>query len=208
MDSCAESIFGTLMPTSDIQEGPVKETMSRAFRHVSIRARGPKERNVEPYVTTKKEFRKLCDYRIYRLTIPSPEEALRRQERLPKTLSIMRSVIRFEFDGKDLIRIIQFLTNFVLQCLNYRITENEAHVGIPYFLTDDAEIQYGAAYVQTIHHEKGAHNWPTAVDWLLRTFATNEAIRSAVWDFQSVKQRWNEEPQWRTSETSYRSAVG
>ena len=40
---------------------------------------------------------------------------------------------------------------------------------------------------------QGIYNWPTAVNWLIRVYATDTNIERALSEFRSIKQKPNEE---------------
>ncbi len=61
------------------------------------------------------------------------------------------------------------------------MTEREAYVTLPNFLGKRAAQQFSAARARSTQSE-GISSWPSAVNFLLRAYATDENIRRAVED--------------------------
>ena len=86
--------------------------------------------------------------------------------------------------------MFNFLTRFVEECDTQEMSEAQAFLAIPHFLTGTAERHYRAA----VHGGKsgGVSCWPEAVQYFLRTYATAATISSAIRDLRDIRQQSNE----------------
>eukprot|EP00171_Calliarthron_tuberculosum_P001062 IDg1062t1 len=76
--------------------------------------------------------------------------------------------IPIKFDGEHPIEILRFLRKFVDTCKRLEISEMEAFVMIPFFLSDGALRQFESARRSGGTALFGLNDWPSTVNWLLR----------------------------------------
>ena len=133
------------------------------------------------------ELRRLCSYWLYRLPQASDGDLFHRISQVRKTTQHIKLHLRNPFSGKDPIMVFDFVALFVGFCEKLQLTEDEAHIILPQFLEEPALTHYHAAEQATTSSLQGVIDWPTATDWLLRMFATNENIREAVDSFAAIR---------------------
>ena len=101
--------------------------------------------------------------------------------------------------------MLDFLARFTEECDTLGMSEGQAFMALPKFLSKTASTQYRAR--QHGGSSGGITCWPEAVQYLLRTYATPSAIRKATSDLRSVQQLENEDESAyaaRVSEAAYR----
>lgn len=119
--------------------------------------------------------------------------------------SLKMTLDEWKFAGTDQIVVLDFLTRFTEEADLNSLTEGQAFISLPRFLSGEAEIQYRAS-------RNGARSgvvscWPEAVQHLLTSYATPSAIREAVNDLQNIRQRSGEDEakySSRLNEAAYR----
>ena len=138
-------------------------------------------------------FDRLMNYRYYRLLkrrATRDADAMIDGQRRIKALQ--RSLeAQAKFDGKDPILVFPFLTRFTEEADLNGLTEAQALVALPRFLTGDASLSFQTA--QSSGHAGGVNSWPEAVHHLLTTYATPGSIREAVLRVQEMKQKASED---------------
>ncbi len=138
-------------------------------------------------------FDRLMNYRFYRLLkrrASRDAEAMIDGQRRMKALQ--RSLdSQSKFDGKDPILVFAFLTRFTEECDLNGLTEAQALVALPRFLTGDASLSFQTA--QSSGQSGGVNSWPEAVHFLLTSHATPSAMREAVIRVQEMKQKATED---------------
>lgn len=97
-----------------------------------------------------------------------------------------------KFDGEDTIKVLAFLAEFVRECNTLSISEGQAYVALPYLLKGSAKEQFLAARTIDEEDDGGVTCWPEAVQYLLRTYATSNAIRDAILALRDTRQREDE----------------
>lgn len=103
-----------------------------------------------------------------------------------------------KFDGRDPIRIIEFLTILANEDDKCGLSEQEAYMCLPRFLTETAETHYHTAVHASGGEDRLVNNWPTACAYLLKRYASTTAIKNAIQDLRRVRQ------ESRESEEEYR----
>ena len=132
-----------------------------------------------------REFRKLVDYRYYRLRD-------RRQKRSGKATKLVRRMISKmevtlkdrKFDGVDKIKVLSFLSRFVREADLLGMSEAQAVLAIPSFLKGNASIRYEAA--------NNVGTWPDTVQYFLLSYATDSVIEEAIRDLRDITQKSGE----------------
>ena len=172
-------------------EGHSRATSAKADRGgIFLREKGKAVPGLVPHTRTRREFRRLVDYRSYRLRDSRVrKEELRRLSKMPYYLNL---TITEKFTGLDPIGIFQFLARFVQQAETVDLKEGEAFALLSTYLDSPAKEHYESAKRSPHSTTNSIFDWPTAVHWLLGEYATDRIIREAVDDFQRVRQRGNE----------------
>ena len=109
------------------------------------------------------------------------------------------------FSGSDQIMVFAFLTRFVEECDRNRLTEAQAFIVLPQYLTGMAEVQFRSTRYGS--RSGGVTCWPEAVQYLLTKYATPSSIREAVSTMRNIRQMSGEnevEYSCRLNQTAYR----
>ena len=152
---------------------------------------GPKFESLSSIKPADPRFDRLLSYRFYRL-------ANRTQTRNSKGTQQLRGFIRQmnttlgedKFSGADPILVFDFLIRIFEEADNLGMSESQALAVLPYYLSGNARALYKTA--RRGKTGQGVHSWCEAVQWLLRTYANSAAIRDAVQEFRSTKQKVDE----------------
>ena len=96
------------------------------------------------------------------------------------------------FTGSEPILVLQFLSMLVQRCDQLDMDEEEAYTALPTLIEGNAKAHFNSAIAIGDVSEDGVYNWPTAVQCLLRSFATDDEIHEAVSSLEKVKQQPNE----------------
>ena len=151
------------------------------------RRKGPKHPNLDSLVPSEERFDRLLSYRYYRLHKTNANRSSATMTRLHKTLKNLELTMReYKFSGEDPILIFDFLSRLVEEADTNSMTEGQLMVCLPHMLTKSAAKQYRAACNSS--RSAGLKYWPEAVQYLLRTYATETAIREAVRDLENIRQ--------------------
>ncbi|CAN8076685.1 unnamed protein product [Agarophyton chilense] len=105
------------------------------------------------------------------------------------------------FSREDPILVLDFLARFVAEADILGKNEGQAYIALPYFLRGLAEDKYHSVRVLSLASGGGVTCWPEAVQYLLRSCATNSAIQQAILALRDTRQRPGE------SETDYSSRL-
>jgi len=107
--------------------------------------------------------------------------------RLHKTLKNLELTMKeYKFSGEHAILIFDFLSRLVEEADTNGMSEGQLMVCLPHMLTKTAAQQYRAA--SNSSRSSGLKYWPEAVQYLLRTYATETAIHEAVDDLDNIRQ--------------------
>lgn len=94
-----------------------------------------------------------------------------------------------KFTGSDPIEILDFLAVLANTADLLYLAEDEAFNALPRFLAGRAATLFNAARrSSSTVQARSVCNWPTAVQFLLRRFASNANIQKALEDLREVKQ--------------------
>ena len=138
-------------------------------------------------------FDEALSYRFYRLQDTSQSRSSRatgKVKDLVKRIEI--KMWNHRFDGDDPSSIIDFLKRFVKEADIQLMLEAQAYLALPSFLDGVALTHYQATCESLDADEGGVTCWPEAVNYLLRSFATSNAISEAVRALREIRQRPNE----------------
>ena len=160
---------------------------------VHLRRKGKRYRHLRPIRPTNHLYDVLLNYRMYRLKRKSSTRSGRETGKVKDHVRRMATTLSgLEFSGKDPILVLNFLSRFVEECDVLEMKESQALLALPYFLKEDALRQYRAAR-DSSPKEGGVSAWPEAVQYLLRNYATNNAISEAILEFRDTQQRPDED---------------
>ena len=180
-DSDNDSDSGSI--SSDDTEYSVEDEDERGG--VFNRKKRGNHRDVKAIKPSNREYRRVLDYRYYRLRN-------RRQKRDGKATKAVRKFIsRLEvtlkdrkFDGVDKIKVLSFLAKYVNEADLLGMSEAQAVLALPTFLKGNAAMRYEAA--------NSVGTWPETVQYLLLNYATDAVIEEAVADLRNIRQRAGE----------------
>ena len=154
--------------------------------------KGPKHPGLTTIRPSDVLFDRLMNYRYYRLMKRSHRrdanvmlDANKRMNSLSMTLG------EHKFSGQDPVLVFDFLTRFTEEADLNRMSEAQAFISLPRYLTGNAEYQYRATRYGS--RSGGVTCWPEAIQYFLTTYATPTAIREAVNQTRSLKQHPNED---------------
>ncbi|CAN8062282.1 unnamed protein product [Agarophyton chilense] len=135
-------------------------------------------------------YRKVLNYRYYRLKVKSKKRSGRETAKVKdhiKRLKIGHNDLRF--DGKTPILVIEFLNRFVADGDTLEMSEPQEFGSLPNFLKGFALEQYRSVCGSLTADEGGDNSWTEAVQYLLRSYATSNAIHQAILDLRDVTQK-------------------
>lgn len=162
------------------------------------RTKGRRHLGLKELKPTNLLYRKLLSYRYYRLEDTTPQRTPRGTGKVRNHLRQMELTMKaHKFSGEDPILVLDFLSRFVAEADILRMSEAQAYIALPYFLTGLAEDQFNSVRGSTRASEGGVTCWPEAVQYLLRSYATGNAIQGAILALRDTKQKADE------SETVY-----
>ena len=145
-------------------------------------------------------------YRYYRLTrYRGGRDSASTGELRRHIKSLELTMKDYRFSGEDPILIFDFLSRMVEECDILGLTEAQAYVVLPQFLTGKAAKQFRST--RNGARSGGVSCWPEAIQSLLRTYATPAAIREAVTTLRGTRQLVNETEQdfgSRINDAAYR----
>ena len=156
------------------------------------REKGPRYKHLVTIKPSDPLFDRLMSYRYYRLMQRShrrdADMMLDTQKRM-NALSVSLSDVKF--DGKDPALVFDFLTRFTESADLNRMSEAQAFIALPKYLSGIAEQQFRATRYGA--RSGGVSSWPEAVQYFLSTYATPSVIREAVNEVRNIRQHPNED---------------
>ena len=138
--------------------------------------RGPSSTGLEELTPTRSDFRQLVSYRCYRLENRSQRYDHAVSRRLASLVRGLRHSVEDKFDGQDPIEILRFLRSFKEAADHHDVSEGAAARLLPYFLDGIAREGYKAHLDDA---PMGMELFPYMVQYLLETYATDEALTQA-----------------------------
>lgn len=97
------------------------------------------------------------------------------------------------FNGKDTILVSNFLPHFAAEADTLERNGTQAYVAFPNFLCEFALDQYRAVPSSLTVDEGGVTNWPEALQYLLQSYASANAIRTANLALRDIVQKPDED---------------
>ncbi len=92
------------------------------------------------------------------------------------------------FSGSDPTTVLQFMAHLT-ECFDrIDITEGQAYLMLKNHLRNPCLTSF-QNHQQSSRARHGIYNWPTAVDWLMRVYATDTNIEQALSAPRSIKQK-------------------
>ena len=131
--------------------------------HFADRPQGQRFSGLRTIRPTNRDYRKLLDYRYYRLRTGPGVETPQALDQVKDCIGRIR--LGHEdliFDGSDGIRVLDFLARFVRSAEISGTTEHQAFLALPYFLKGVAHEQFRALEGAS-HRDGGVGCWPEAV---------------------------------------------
>ena len=162
------------------------------------RPKGSREPGLQELEPADRRFNKLLSYRTYRLKLYSHtllDESMEfagGTKRFKRNVDFLMQYMPIRLTGTDPIQVLQFLSLLVTRCDQLEMDEQEAFTALQVLLAGDAKASFDAGLGIGDSAEDGIYNWPSAVQSLLRTFATDDAINEAVTNLERIKQQPNE----------------
>ena len=181
------------------RRGGVTSSASRRYKDsepedVATRRR-PRREELEELNPTNDLFKKLLSYRTYRLRNPQTYLSISRRTAVRKIGRDIPPKMERDntFSGEDGVLVLDFLAKLVQEFDTQKINEGQAIRLLPELLSGIALRQYTSVSQTAGSHHGKVSVWPEAVQWLLRSSATDEAICQAVLAFREVQQRPSED---------------
>lgn len=169
---------------------------SQRTPRISVRkTKGPRHEGLKTLPHTHARYKDALSYRTYRLMNTTSERDGRATGRAKDKIKRMHLTLgKHIFDGKDQILILKFLARFVREADVLRMSEAQAFIALPHFLTGFALSQFEAVRDTSVIGDIGGVNcWPEAVQYLLRSYATSSEIQKALLDLSNIRQSSGED---------------
>lgn len=106
----------------------------------------------------------------------------------------------FKFSGEDLILVFDFLSHLVEEADSIDINEGQLMVYIPHMLNKTATRKYRSNSSE--NRANVLEYWSEAMQYFLRAYSTDSAIREAPEHLENIRRNTNE------TENSYESRIG
>ena len=157
--------------------------------------RVPHYEELEELNQTSYFFKKLLSYQTYRLRNPQTYLSSSRRTAVRKIRREIPPKVKRDntVTGEDKVLVLNFLAKLVQEFDTQEMNDGQAIRLLPEFLSGIALRQYTSVSQTAGSHHENISVWPEAVQWLLRRFATDEAIRQAVPALREVRQRPSED---------------
>lgn len=160
---------------------------------VHLRRKGHRHRHLRVLRPSNHLYDVAVDYRYYRLQRRSSSRSGRETGKVKDHVRRMATAASdLRFDGSDPISVLEFLARFVEEADILEMKESQALLALSYFLRKDALAQFRAAQSSS-PEEGGIRYWPEAVQYLLRNYATDNAISAALLELRDMKQKTSED---------------
>ena len=97
-----------------------------------------------------------------------------------------------KFDPEDPIQVLEFLEVYASQAEALDLSENEAFLALPKFLSQNELIHYRAAVRASSSDSRAIRDRPLAVKFLLRKYAANSNILGSLEDLLAISKQSDE----------------
>ena len=152
---------------------------------VFVRKRRPAFQKLKVIRPSNRDYRKLLDYRYYRLKDRRQKRTGYATKKVKKQTSKLEVTLKDrKFDGSDKIKVLTFLAEFAEEADLLRMSEGQASLALKSFLKGSARTRYEAA--------NGIGSWAESVQYFLVIYATDAVIEEALSDSCDIRQRPNE----------------
>jgi hypothetical protein len=131
------------------------------------------------------EFRPLLNYRTYRLRNSRQVVTEKDTLRVNSLLKRMRHHMEYRYSGMPALKVIDFLSTFKEAMDVMRVSEGLAALLLPHALDGDARSGVQSLWKQGIGKTP---KYPTAVNWLLESYATETVIDQTTKDVLTASQ--------------------
>ena len=187
--------------SSSTSEGRSRPTRPTGRGGVHSRAKGKKHPTLRTLRPTNHLYDVVLNYRYYRLKRRASGRTGHETGKVKDHIRRMHTASSdLGFDGSDPIAILSFLSRFVSEADILTMKESQALLALPYFLKKSALEHFRAAR-DAEPEDGGIASWPEAVQFLLRSYATNAVISEALLDLRDIRQKPGE------PETDYSSRL-
>lgn len=180
--------------------GSKSRTTSASQCVIRTREKGRRHLGLKELKPTNPLYRKLLSYQYYRLDDSSSGRTSRSTSKVKDCIKRMSLVLPRKFDGEDAIMVLDFIACFVQESDILGMNEAQAYLALPY-LSGMAENQFNSVRGSSRASEGGVTCWPEAVQYLLRSYATSNAIQNAILALRDTKQKPGE------TETAYSTSL-
>ena len=153
---------------------------------------GPSHEGLTVLTSTNPRYRKLMNYRYYRLNRTKQERSSREVGKVTSKASKMETAIGSKFSGSDPVRIFSALRDIVQEANNNDLTEGQLFLAVPRLLTGNAKTHFESSRDGSRRGAESIASWPETVNFLLTAYATPRAISDAIKDLREVCQEKNE----------------
>ena len=158
---------------------------------------GPIEPGIEPLTTLLPEFRRVIDYRSYRLhdTSTIDNQATVYKGSASKIVSRMRSLMPrlANFDGRTPIALLRFLRDVRQAFDGVRLSEGAAVRTVSWFLEGDALHVYSSRAFSGVRRKDTGVSWPYIVNTLLERYLSDDILSDAFSNVTTATQAENED---------------
>ena len=131
------------------------------------------------------------NYRYYRLKDARTKRSLIAIQYIKKLIKSLDITLKSKFDGSEPILVLDFLSRFVEEADMLSMNEGQAYLVLPHYLSGSADTQFRA--MRSGARSGGISCWPELVQYFLSTYATPSAMREAVNNIRTLKQRAGED---------------
>lgn len=160
---------------------------------------GPPEPYVREIMPTNSVFRHVLSYRAYRLRNTNSDLRSDLRNVKENTEFLRMAMYGADFSGRDELGVLSFLARLTDSANDLEMTESQLFRVLPHFLAGTANERYRGALAFAGRSQlsggipSGIWSWPSAVNWLLRTYARDDALDRALTDLRIMSQKPGEE---------------
>ena len=156
--------------------------------------RGPKYPGLKSIRTGSSLHKSVLDYRYYRLTNRKIRRSAKETHKVKDHLKRLELTMnKRTFDGSDPVTVLTFLARMTRECNILEMTEGQAYIALPYFLSGMALQQFEAARNIVSSRQGGIGCWSESVQYLIQTYATETAVSQSIMDLRRVRQKVDED---------------
>ena len=135
-------------------------------------------------------YKRFLDYGYYRLKRKSHRCKGRDTAEVKHQVTRMALTLRnYTFSGEDPIMVLDLLRRFCDEANTLNMSEAQAYVALSYFLKGFALDQFQTVKDAYAASEGGVTCWPEAVQYLIRSYATSNAIGEAIISLRNIRQK-------------------